>query len=74
LHRRKNLRGVLYSLWRDRWTKPEVDALLEGLGLNGQIRAEAMNVEEFLGLAEALKTRFGDVPGELEAKGPTEDS
>ena len=30
LHRRKNLRGVLYSLWRDRWTKPEVDALLDG--------------------------------------------
>jgi 16S rRNA (adenine1518-N6/adenine1519-N6)-dimethyltransferase len=27
LHRRKNLRRVLYSMWRDRWTKPEVDAL-----------------------------------------------
>jgi 16S rRNA (adenine1518-N6/adenine1519-N6)-dimethyltransferase len=59
LHRRKNLRGVLYSLWRDRWiNKPEVDALLEGLGLNGQIRAEAMNVEEFLALTDALKARL----------------
>ncbi len=48
LHRRKNLRRVLYSLWRDHWTKPEVDALLDSLGLTGLIRAEAMNVEEFL--------------------------
>ena len=60
LHRRKNLRGVLHTLWKDRWTKPEVDELLESLGLTGQVRAEAMNVEEFLSLAEALKTRFGE--------------
>ena len=60
LHRRKNLRGVLHTLWKAQWTKPEVDALLESLGLNGQIRAEAMNVEEFLSLAEALKKRFPD--------------
>jgi 16S rRNA (adenine1518-N6/adenine1519-N6)-dimethyltransferase len=62
LHRRKNLRRVLYSLWRDRWTKPEVDALLEGLGLTGMVRAEAMNVEEFLSLASALKEKFGNQP------------
>src|SRR6201999_4572112 len=37
LHRRKNLRRVLYSLWRGRWTKPEVDALLERLGLTGMV-------------------------------------
>jgi 16S rRNA (adenine1518-N6/adenine1519-N6)-dimethyltransferase len=54
LHRRKNLRRVLYSLWRDRTTKPEIDALLESLGLTGLIRAEAMNVEEFLALAAKL--------------------
>jgi 16S rRNA (adenine1518-N6/adenine1519-N6)-dimethyltransferase len=60
LHRRKNLRRVLYSLWRDRWTKPEVDALLEGLGLTGLVRAEAMNVEEFIDLATALKQRLGE--------------
>jgi 16S rRNA (adenine1518-N6/adenine1519-N6)-dimethyltransferase len=58
LHRRKNLRRVLYSLWRDRWTKPEVDAMLEGLGLTGLVRAEAMNVEEFRSLADALRERF----------------
>jgi 16S rRNA (adenine1518-N6/adenine1519-N6)-dimethyltransferase len=55
LHRRKNLRGVLHSLHRDTLTKPEIDALLEGIGLSGQIRAEAMNVEELLALATALK-------------------
>jgi len=60
LHRRKNLRGVLHSLWKHQrdWTKPEVDALLESIGLSGTIRAEAMNVEEFLSLADALKTRL----------------
>src|SRR5947209_9903646 len=59
LHRRKNLRRVLYSLWRDRWTKPEVDELLDGLGLTGQVRAEAMNVEEHIALAVALRQKLG---------------
>jgi len=58
LHRRKNLRRVLYSLWRDRWTKPEVDTMLEQLGLTGLVRAEAMNVEEFLSLTQELNQRF----------------
>jgi 16S rRNA (adenine1518-N6/adenine1519-N6)-dimethyltransferase len=59
LHRRKNLRGVLYSLHRDRWTKPEVDAFLQSLGLEGGVRAEAMDVEEFLALTRSLAERFG---------------
>jgi 16S rRNA (adenine1518-N6/adenine1519-N6)-dimethyltransferase len=58
LHRRKNLRRVLHSLWRDRLTRPEIDALLESLGLTGLIRAEAMNVEEFLALSERLRERL----------------
>src|SRR5690606_12992200 len=59
--RRKNLRRVLYSFWRDKWAdKAEVDALLEGLGLTGEIRAESMDVAEFLSLATALKARFGE--------------
>lgn len=60
LHRRKNLRGVLFSLWRERWTKAEVDELLETLGLTGMIRAETMNVEEFIDLARALRVRMGE--------------
>jgi len=65
LHRRKNLRRVLYSLWRDRTTKPEIDALLESLGLTGLIRAEAMNVEEFLALTMKLGEQLqpGSEPG-----------
>jgi 16S rRNA (adenine1518-N6/adenine1519-N6)-dimethyltransferase len=64
LHRRKNLRGVLYAEWKDRWTggKAEVDAMLTDLGLTteaGQIRAEAMDVEEFLALADAIAQRVG---------------
>ncbi len=61
LHRRKNLRGVLYSEWRDHWKdKAEVDAMLTTMGLaeTGQVRAETLNVEEFLDLAGALKTKF----------------
>lgn len=64
LYRRKNLRGVLFAEWKDRWKggKPEVDAMLTDLGLTteaGQIRAEAMNVEEFLALAESLAEHVG---------------
>ncbi|MDB5349651.1 MAG: dimethyladenosine transferase [Planctomycetota bacterium] len=66
LHRRKNLRRVLYSAWRGKWTKPEVDAMLESIGLTGLVRAEAMNVEEFLSLADALKARFGSMSEEDE--------
>ena len=60
LHRRKNLRGVLHGAWKDRWTKAEVDALLADLGLDGQLRAEALDVAEFRALADALRARFRD--------------
>jgi 16S rRNA (adenine1518-N6/adenine1519-N6)-dimethyltransferase len=59
LHRRKYLRHVLAGLWRDQWTKAEVDAWLESRGLSGQLRAEALDVEEFVDLAQALKERWG---------------
>jgi 16S rRNA (adenine1518-N6/adenine1519-N6)-dimethyltransferase len=80
LHRRKNLRRVLYSLWRDRWTRPEVDALLDEIGLTGLVRAEAMDVEEHIALAAALRRRLGpgveteaDDEGETQAAGGVED-
>jgi 16S rRNA (adenine1518-N6/adenine1519-N6)-dimethyltransferase len=62
LHRRKYLRHVLAGIWRDQWTKPEVDAWLEQLGLSGQLRAEALDVDEFLALAQGLRERWGKVP------------
>ncbi len=75
LHRRKNLRRVLHSLWRSEIERPEVDALLESIGLTGLVRAEAMNVDEFLSLSSALRERF-KTPGELqgpEEQGPMTD-
>ena len=75
LHRRKNLRRVVYSLWRDRWVdKEEVDTLLENLGLTGQVRAEAMNVDQHIALALALRQRLGpDAPIEDEAEAADAD-
>ena len=68
LHRRKNLRGVLFAQWRDHWRdKAEVDAFLheQGLAETGQVRAETLDVEEFLQLAEALKAHgLADAPAE----------
>ncbi|HZW29704.1 MAG TPA: 16S rRNA (adenine(1518)-N(6)/adenine(1519)-N(6))-dimethyltransferase RsmA [Isosphaeraceae bacterium] len=58
LHRRKYLRHVLAGLWRDQWTKADVDAWLEAQGLSGQLRAEALDVAEFRALAQALKERW----------------
>jgi 16S rRNA (adenine1518-N6/adenine1519-N6)-dimethyltransferase len=58
LLRRKNLRRVLHSLWRDQITRPEVDALLESIGLTGLVRAEALNVEELLALSSKLRERL----------------
>lgn len=63
LHRRKNLRGVLHSLWPDALPRPEVDALLGSIGLDGSVRAEALNVEEFLSLSSRLRARLGGGPG-----------
>ncbi len=65
LHRRKNLRRVLHSLWRSEIERAEVDELLESIGLTGLIRAEAMNVEEFQTLASRLRERLKPGSGSL---------
>jgi 16S rRNA (adenine1518-N6/adenine1519-N6)-dimethyltransferase len=62
LHRRKYLRHVLADIWRDQWNKAEADAWLEANGLSGQLRAEALDVEEFITLVHALSQRWGEVP------------
>ncbi|HWE35704.1 MAG TPA: 16S rRNA (adenine(1518)-N(6)/adenine(1519)-N(6))-dimethyltransferase RsmA [Isosphaeraceae bacterium] len=62
LHRRKVLRRVVGALWRDALTQAEVDELLAGLGLDPQIRAEALNVDEFRTLATALRERLETAP------------
>src|SRR5262249_44885324 len=72
LHRRKYLRHVLAGIWRDQWTKLDVDAWLEAEGLSGQLRAEALNVEEFLALAHALQERWKALLGRAPAYEPEE--
>ncbi len=62
LHRRKYIRHVLAGLWREHWTKTDVDAWLESQGFSGQLRAESLNVEEFLSLAHTLKARWAELP------------
>ncbi len=62
LHRRKYLRHALAGIWRDQWDKAEVDTWLESRGLRGQIRAEVLDIEEFVALAHALRERFGELP------------
>jgi 16S rRNA (adenine1518-N6/adenine1519-N6)-dimethyltransferase len=62
LHRRKYLRHVLAGIWRDRWSKSEVDTWLESQGHSGQLRAEALDIDEFIALAHALRERWGDLP------------
>jgi 16S rRNA (adenine1518-N6/adenine1519-N6)-dimethyltransferase len=62
LHRRKYLRHQLAEIWRGNWTAAEVDAWLDSQGLRGQVRGEALNVDEFLSLAHALRERWGDLP------------
>jgi 16S rRNA (adenine1518-N6/adenine1519-N6)-dimethyltransferase len=50
VHRRKNLRGALVSLPHGNFGKEEVDAKLAELGIEGTIRAEALDPEQHLRL------------------------
>lgn len=56
LHRRKFLRSELFTVCKDRLTKPEVDAILERLGLDPTLRAEQLDVDTMLALSEAVRT------------------
>jgi 16S rRNA (adenine1518-N6/adenine1519-N6)-dimethyltransferase len=61
-HRRKYLRHVLAGMWSERWTKADVDRWLESQGQSGQIRAEALSIEEFVALAHGLREHFRSLP------------
>jgi 16S rRNA (adenine1518-N6/adenine1519-N6)-dimethyltransferase len=64
-HRRKYLRQVLAGMWPECWSKADVDRWLESEGRSGQIRAEALGVEEFTSLVQGLRERFGVLPQDL---------
>jgi len=53
-HRRKNLRGALAGLPSGRVPKPEVDARLAELGIEGTTRAEALDLEQHLRLCRVF--------------------
>jgi 16S rRNA (adenine1518-N6/adenine1519-N6)-dimethyltransferase len=55
LHRRKLLRGVLVSSYKEQLGKSGVDALLEQLGLSPTARAEELDVAGMLALCEAVR-------------------
>lgn len=54
LHRRKNLRGVLVLLSKDRFTKEQLDEHLHRHGFDPTIRAEALSVDEHLRLCAIM--------------------
>jgi 16S rRNA (adenine1518-N6/adenine1519-N6)-dimethyltransferase len=67
-HRRKFLRHVLAGMWPEIWTKADVDRWLESRGQSGQIRAEALGVDDFVLLARGLRERIGMLPQDLSGK------
>jgi len=54
-HRRKFLRSELFSAFKNRLTKPEVDEILDRLGLDPTTRAEQLDVDAMLALAELVR-------------------
>ncbi len=64
LHRRKLLRGVLVSSYKQELGKSGVDALLEQLGLSPTARAEELDVAGMLALCEAVRAKTGNIVGE----------
>jgi len=53
--RRKLARGVLCGMYRKQLAKPEVDAILAELGHHAELRAEQMDVADFVQLANRLR-------------------
>jgi 16S rRNA (adenine1518-N6/adenine1519-N6)-dimethyltransferase len=55
LHRRKFLRSVLVSQFKDQLTKEQVDAVLARLDFGPEVRAEQLDVERMLILSDAMQ-------------------
>lgn len=62
LHRRKFLRGVVVSYFRDMLDKPAVDEVLSGMRLGPDARAEQLEVEQIWLLCEAFRARLPETP------------
>jgi 16S rRNA (adenine1518-N6/adenine1519-N6)-dimethyltransferase len=60
-HRRKFLRSVVLSGFKDRLGKPEVDEVLASLGFTESTRAEELDVATMMRLSEALQAKLQQV-------------
>jgi 16S rRNA (adenine1518-N6/adenine1519-N6)-dimethyltransferase len=54
-HRRKFMRSVLVSAFKDALEKPQVDAVLKALGHGPQTRTEQLSIEQLQTLCEAFR-------------------
>ena len=59
-HRRKLLRSELLSAFKGRLGKPEVDQIMEQVGLSPTARAEELDVPDMLKLADTVRTEVAD--------------
>lgn len=57
-HRRKFLRSVILSGYKDRLSKPDVDSLMAEMGFGETTRAEELDVPTMLALCERIRKRF----------------
>lgn len=60
LHRRKRLRGVLATLYKEQLSKPEIDAIMQQLGFDPTCRAEELPHADLQRLCEALPPTPGN--------------
>lgn len=61
-HRRKFLRSVLISAFKQELTKVDVDEVLRETGFRGDVRAEQLAVEEIQALCEGFRQRLHLAP------------
>ncbi|MCA9268696.1 MAG: ribosomal RNA small subunit methyltransferase A [Planctomycetales bacterium] len=59
-HRRKFLRSVLVSAYKEQLDKPAVDAVMARLGLGPTSRAEELSIDRILELSEAVREALGE--------------
>lgn len=57
-HRRKFLRSVVVSAFKDQLEKSDVDEVLGRLGLGADARAEQLDIDRLLELTEAFRTKI----------------
>ena len=55
IHRRKLLRGVLVSVFKNELTKQQVDNILDGINLTGKVRAEQLAAPVIFELCERFR-------------------